>query len=56
MKGDPANPHRAGEVERKFFTLAEPVWGAERACWLYDTCLGLERVPDMRALAGEFAP
>lgn len=56
MKGDPANPHRAGEVERKFFTLAEPVWGAERSRWLYDTCLGIKRVPDMRALAGEFAP
>ena len=56
MKGDPANPHRADEVERKYFALAEPIWGSARARWLYDSCLGLERVPDMRALAAEFVP
>jgi 2-methylcitrate dehydratase PrpD len=55
MKGDPANPHRAEDVERKYFTLAEPIWGTARARWLYDTCLNLERVPDMRTLAMQFA-
>ena len=55
MKGDPANPHRPEEVERKFFTLADSVWGRQRARWLYDRCLELERVPDMRELAREVA-
>src|SRR5688572_25890838 len=55
MKGDPSNPHRPEEVERKFFSLADSVWGQQRARWLYDHCLELERVPDMRETAREAA-
>ena len=48
MKGDPGNPHRPEEVERKFFDVTTPVWGAERARWLYDALMRLETIPDMR--------
>ena len=49
MKGEPANPHKPEDVERKYFDLMTPVWGAERARRLYDALLALEKVPDMRA-------
>jgi 2-methylcitrate dehydratase PrpD len=55
MKGEPANPHRPEDVEKKFFALMTPVWGAERAKKLYDTLLALESVRDMRALGRELA-
>jgi 2-methylcitrate dehydratase PrpD len=53
MKGEPANPHRPEEVERKFFDLVTPVWGADRARRLYDGLLGLEACPDMRAFGAD---
>src|SRR5262245_1978101 len=55
MKGEPANPHRPEDVEKKFFDLTTPVWGAERASRLYDALLSLESVPDMREFGQGFA-
>lgn len=55
MKGEPANPHRPEDVERKFFDLTTPVWGAERSRRLYDGLLSLESVPDMAEFGQEFA-
>jgi 2-methylcitrate dehydratase PrpD len=55
MKGEPANPHRPEEVEKKFFDLAVPVWGAERARKLYAGLLGLEEVANFRAFGADFA-
>jgi 2-methylcitrate dehydratase PrpD len=47
MKGEPGNPHRAEDVEKKYFDLMSPVWGRERARELYETTLKLDDVPDM---------
>nr|MEA2798031.1 hypothetical protein [Phenylobacterium sp.] len=55
MKGEPANPHRAEDVEKKYFNLMSPVWGADRARKLYDTILALEEVADMREFAERYA-
>ena len=48
MKGEPSNPHRAEDVEKKYFDLMSPVWGPDRAQALYDAILALEDVADMR--------
>jgi 2-methylcitrate dehydratase PrpD len=55
MKGEPANPHRPEEVEKKFFDLVTPVWGAERAKKLYSGLLNLEQAEDCRAFGADFA-
>jgi len=55
MKGEPNNPHRPQDVERKFFDLTTPVWGAERARKLYAALLALEEVADMREFGRGFA-
>lgn len=55
MKGEPANPHRPEEVERKFYDLTEPVWGSERARGLYAAFLRLEEIRDLRAFSAEHA-
>jgi 2-methylcitrate dehydratase PrpD len=55
MKGEPTNPHRAQDVEKKFYDLATPVWGASRADRLYKALLRLEDVPDLRAFGSDFA-
>ena len=49
MKGEPGNPHRPEDVEKKFFDLTTPVWGAGRAKTLYQALLGLEDIPDLSA-------
>jgi 2-methylcitrate dehydratase PrpD len=55
MKGEPGNPHRPEEVERKFYDLTVPVWGAERADKLYKALMGLEDTADFRAFGVDFA-
>jgi 2-methylcitrate dehydratase PrpD len=55
MKGEPANPHRPEEVEKKFYDLTVPVWGKERARRLYASLLRLESIADFRAFSAEFA-
>ena len=55
MKGEPGNPHRPEDVEKKFFDLTVPVWGAQRAKSLYAALLGLENVADLRAFGARFA-
>jgi 2-methylcitrate dehydratase PrpD len=55
MKGEPRNPHRPEEVEKKFFDLTVPVWGAERAKKLYEALLALEDTADLRAFGADFA-
>ena len=49
MKGEPTNPHRPEDVERKFYDLTVPVYGAGGAKTLYDAWLRLEDAPDLRA-------
>jgi 2-methylcitrate dehydratase PrpD len=55
MKGEPSNPHRPEEVEKKFYDLTVPVWGAERAGKLYRGLMGLEDVADFRSFGADFA-
>jgi 2-methylcitrate dehydratase PrpD len=55
MKGEPANPHRPEEVEKKFYDLTVPVWGSKRANDLYTALLTLEDVADLRAFGAGFA-
>ena len=52
MRGEPDNPHAPGEVERKFFDLARPVWGEALADTVYRDSLRLEQITDMRGFAG----
>jgi hypothetical protein len=52
MRGEPDNPHAPGEVERKFFDLARPVWGQALSDTVYRDSLRLERIADMRGFAG----
>lgn len=51
MKGEPRNPHRREDVEKKFYDLTAPVYGATRAQALYAMLLALEEIPDLRAFA-----
>jgi len=55
MKGEPGNPHRPEEVEKKFYDLTVPVWGGKRANDLYSALLRLEDVADLRAFGAGFA-
>jgi 2-methylcitrate dehydratase PrpD len=48
-KGEPGNPHAAGDVLQKFHQLADPVWGAARARDVYQGCMELEAIPNVRA-------
>jgi hypothetical protein len=53
-RGEPANPHKPEELTAKFFELGEPVWGNTTTRKLYDALMGLERIGDFRAFAGQF--
>ena len=55
MKGEPANPHRPEELERKFFELGTPVWGEAVTKQLFEGLENLERIPDFGAFASDFA-
>ena len=55
MKGEPGNAHRPEEVEKEFFDLIVPVWGAERADKLYAGLLRLEQTADFRAFGTDLA-
>ena len=52
MRGEPENPNEPAEFERKFFELAEPVWGRALAERIYADCMRLEQIADMRDFAG----
>jgi 2-methylcitrate dehydratase PrpD len=52
MRGEPSNPHAPGEIDRKFFDLAAPVWGREIAERVRADSLRLPAIPDMRTFAG----
>ena len=42
-------------IEKKFYDLTVPVWGAERARKLYKALLALEHAADMREFGADFA-
>ncbi len=47
-KGEAGNPHSAADIEGKFNQLAAPIWGSANARRVYDACMTIEAVPDMR--------
>ena len=55
-KGEPGNPHKPSELERKFFELGTPIWGDEATKRLYRTCMTLETLSDSRAFAAGITP
>jgi len=54
MKGEPANPHTAAELEGKFMQLGAPVWVEESSRRLLEGCLRVESVPDFGIFADGF--
>ncbi|MBI4189059.1 MAG: MmgE/PrpD family protein, partial [Betaproteobacteria bacterium] len=55
MKGEPGNPHKPEDLERKFFELGTPIWGEEVARRLFQGCMRLEDIPDFRAFAADLS-
>ena len=53
-KGEPANPHKAEELEGKFMRLGTPVWGEAMTKKLLAGCMQIEKVPDFRAFTDSF--
>ena len=50
-KGEPANPHAAEDLRRKFFDLGLAVWDEPTTQRLYEACMGIEQISDF----GEFS-
>jgi 2-methylcitrate dehydratase PrpD len=48
--GEPGNPHPAGAIEAKYFSLAEALWGRSRAQRLLDTIMRIDRCEDLTLL------
>jgi 2-methylcitrate dehydratase PrpD len=51
-KGEINNPHAPQEIERKFYQLATPIWGEERARNAYRSWMTLETLDNVAAFAG----
>lgn len=52
MRGEPENPADPAEFKAKFRSLCEPIWGARLAEQVYDDAIHVERLGNMRQLAG----
>ena len=48
--GEPGNPHPAGAVEKKYFSLADDVWGRAKAERLLERVMHLDRCEDVTTL------
>ena len=48
-KGEPGNPHAPADIRQKFDQLAFPVWGGQLARDVYQGCMDIEAIPDLRA-------
>lgn len=53
-KGEPDNPVREPELEKKFFELGVPVWGEPLTQQVYASFSSLDTVRDMGAVAGQY--
>jgi 2-methylcitrate dehydratase PrpD len=51
-KGERDNQHAAEELERKFFQLAKPVWGDELSRAVRESCFAIDKLDNVRDLAG----
>ena len=55
MKGEPANPHKAQELQAKFVDLGTPVWGDTTTKRLFEALMNVERISDFGAFAEQFS-
>lgn len=49
MRGEPGRPNTEAELRAKFEQLTAPTWGIEHARGVFEDCLTLERLSDVRA-------
>lgn len=54
-RGEPDNPHAAADIRKKYDQLATPVWGESLARDVYQGCMQLETIPDLRAFSANRA-
>jgi 2-methylcitrate dehydratase PrpD len=54
-KGEPGNPHAAADIARKFDQLAAPVWGKANARKVYEACMAVDTIPDLRTFCAGIA-
>lgn len=52
-KGEPARPHTAAELGRKFFELGDVVWGKPTTQSLFDGLMKLEKIENFQALVSK---
>ena len=50
-KGERDNPHAPEELERKFYQLANPVWGEALAREVRESCMALDKLANLRDFA-----
>jgi 2-methylcitrate dehydratase PrpD len=55
-KGDFEDPYGAADLERKFYSLAEPVWGHEKAEQIHAQIMAFEMVEDVNGVSALMAP
>jgi 2-methylcitrate dehydratase PrpD len=55
-KGDFEDPYGAADVERKYYSLADPVWGHEKAMAIRSHVMRFERVKDVTEMTSLIAP
>ena len=54
-KGEPARPHTADDLSRKFLELGEPVWGKSTTKSLFDGLMQLEKIENFKEFADRLA-
>ncbi len=47
-KGEKARPHSEADLAGKFMSLGTPIWGAGTTRKLYDACMGIEGISNLR--------
>jgi 2-methylcitrate dehydratase PrpD len=55
-KGDFEDPYGKADLERKYYSLADPVWGHEKAGEILSQVMALEKVKDINQVTGLIAP
>jgi len=55
-KGDFEDPYEAADLERKYYSLADPVWGHEKAKQIRSQVMAFEQVGDVTQVTSHIAP
>jgi 2-methylcitrate dehydratase PrpD len=53
-KGEKARPHSRHDMQGKFMSLGTPIWGEATTRGLYDACMRLEDIGDIRDFSAGF--